>query len=455
MGQAAPRNAVRSSLFPTGEANLTAFFVSGHRLPEHHSMPQQPHIALAASILSDGGLTLPDGTIWSHAATLGTFEKGGTFRIDDQTIRSFVANFRSGSPSKVPVDYDHGSTSGIADGSHRVAKAGDVAELRAVLSDADVTPEIRAQITAYEARRTDLRLENAAPSYYGLWARWIPTTKALSMVKEREYTDMSIAFSLDYTNNVGADQGPTILAIALTNTPFLDNMIPVAASRGNGGTGAESPKEKHEMPNKIALALSAFLGKPVETDDEMVTELNTLRTREQTRTTEQNQLTEFRSVVAAEFDNEIDTAKVLTKVKQLKAEVAQLKQKAETGSKAAVGAKVELIMGKHEKKLTVPAKAMFTRQLTAELEAQAATGTDEKTETEKVMDGMPEIKQIAGTQQASADNGTNTDATDAFEQKRAELYRTDPDIVELAKKNVNSAYALSLRKARAALSTVK
>ncbi len=403
---------------------------------------------------------MPDGTIWSHAATLGTFEKGGTFELDADTIAAFVANFRAGYPSKVPVDYDHGSTSGIADGSRRVPKAGDVCELCAVLSDDDMVPDIRAQVDAYMAKRLSLGMRNSPPSPFGLWARWVPTTKALSMVKDREYTEMSIAFDVESTDNRGVEQGPTIFAIALTNTPFLDNMIPVAASRGrratdgliDGGTGADSPKEIHTMASKLATAFSAFLGKPVDTDDEMVTELNQLREKDRTRNTEVTQLTEFRSVIGAEFDNETDAAKVLTKVKELKAQNAALTVSATEAKKGGVAAITEGIIVKHERKLSVPARAMFSRQLSAELESGGKAG---ETETEKVLGSMPEIKAITGSQEAAADTGANAGATEQFESKRAELYLTDPDIVEMAKKKPNDAYALSITKAQHALANAK
>jgi hypothetical protein len=229
-------------------------------------------------------------------------------------------------------------------------------------------------------------------------------------------------------------------------------MIPVAASRRDGGAGAVSPKEKSNMASKILLALSALLSKPVETDEDAVTQLNTVRTTNEEQARQLSTLTEFQSVIGAEFDGETETPKVLAKITALKAKVTELTAQAASGAVEGRKAIVDRIIAKHEKKLSVPAKAMFARNLNAELEAGVKEGA---TETEKVLETMKEIPQLAG-KDSLADNGTNaTDsdgtATAAFEAKRAELYRTDPDIVEMAKRNPNQAYALSVSKATKAL----
>jgi phage I-like protein len=62
--------------------------------------------------------------------------------------------------------------------------------------------------------------------------RWKPTARALAAIKAGEYTELSIAFDEDIPNNVdGEGQGFGLWAVALSTRPFLDDMLPVAASR--------------------------------------------------------------------------------------------------------------------------------------------------------------------------------------------------------------------------------
>jgi hypothetical protein len=98
------------------------------------------------SVPSDS-LVMADGTIWSHAATLGTRFKGDAFSIDRDVVENFVKVFTSGYPRKVPVDYEHASTTDDPEvrklrAKGEVPKAGDVAELRGVFSAADFTGDL-------------------------------------------------------------------------------------------------------------------------------------------------------------------------------------------------------------------------------------------------------------------------------------------------------------------------
>jgi hypothetical protein len=69
---------------------------------------------LVSSIsLTNDPLVAADGTLWSHAATLGTRYKGEEFCIDRACVENFVKVFTSGYPQKIPVDYEHGSTTAI------------------------------------------------------------------------------------------------------------------------------------------------------------------------------------------------------------------------------------------------------------------------------------------------------------------------------------------------------
>src|SRR4051812_48878754 len=95
-----------------------------------------PHYLGAPQSLSAGeGLVLADGTLWSHAATMGTRTKGDQFTIGETEVKNAVKVFTEGYPRKIPVDYEHASTTSDpeirklrAQGS--VPKAGDVVELK-------------------------------------------------------------------------------------------------------------------------------------------------------------------------------------------------------------------------------------------------------------------------------------------------------------------------------------
>lgn len=57
-----------------------------------------------------------------------------------------------------------------------------------------------------------------------------PTPRALRYVEDGEYRLASPTVALDWTNpTTGEKQGPTLLAVALTNRPFIRGMEPVAA----------------------------------------------------------------------------------------------------------------------------------------------------------------------------------------------------------------------------------
>lgn len=387
-------------------------------------------------------ITLPDGTIWSHAAALGTYEHPkGRFTIDEKMLRHFVANFETGYPAKVPVDYDHGTTSGIADGTTPVRKAGDIAEMRAVLAAADMTPEIKAVVDKYKARRAELKIKSKEPSEFGLWVRWLPTTRGLDTVKSREYTEMSISFVDSLVDNKGGIQGPTILAVALTNTPFLDEMIPIAASRAVGGSAADSASRISDVPtsNRLLLALSALLGKGVETDDDAVTELASLRTK----VAEVNALSNFRTAIATEFNGEQSADKIVADVKALRAKVTAAETAQKDTLKKTALARAEAIVKPHENKLLAPERAYYVKQLAAELE----TGKDEKDcEIVKVLEAKTGLKLLSG-QNSAVDEGRGIDEETAIAAKAEELKASDPEIKALMASDPNKGLLRALSKA--------
>jgi phage I-like protein len=221
-------------------------------------------------------------------------------------------------------------------------------EMHAVLSEADITPDIQASID-----RT--RQEWAALGYkrdinpMGLWVRWRPTPKAHQMLKAREYTEMSIAFAMDYAHNAtGEGQGPTIKAIALTNRPFVDSMASIAASADT--TGA-APRQTEQRTMKLFSAFSARAGKPITTEDEAAVELTALGNRLTSAETDLAAANTFRDAIAAEFGGEKDPTKLVAQIRNLNGKVTELTSANAASRDKEISAVVELELQRHEKKL--------------------------------------------------------------------------------------------------------
>jgi hypothetical protein len=258
--------------------------------------------------------------------------------------------------------------------------------------------------------------------------RWKPTRRALGMIQDGEYSELSIAFAPVKHNVTGADQGEVLLSVALTNLPFLDDMLPVAASlRGDRRTPAGSATHHEESPMTqkaltVLSAVAALIAKPVADDEQAVTELTALqpeilRTREYTTT------------LAAEI-GETDPAKAVAKVKELKALVATHEATAKTAKAAQIKTTVEATLVKHEKRLTKPSRDYFATQLTRELEAGAAKIED--TDTFKVLSGLPELG--ITSRATGADDGSssaNTGDDKKLDAKAKELMNSNAEIKAL------------------------
>jgi phage I-like protein len=127
----------------------------------------------------------------------------GQFTITPEDLSAMVANFKANrpkSPTELVVDYEHMS----AMGSQVSPAAGWVKSL-----------EVRGN---------------------ALFATVEWTDKAAEMVKSREYRFISPEWHMHYRDKEsGKDLGPTLMAIALTNRPFIEGMAPVMLSEGVTG----------------------------------------------------------------------------------------------------------------------------------------------------------------------------------------------------------------------------
>jgi phage I-like protein len=379
-----------------------------------------------------------DGTMWSHAATLGTRVKGTSFTIDRATVDNFIRVFTSGYPQKVPVDYDHGTVNGASDGKQPVPKAGDVLEMKGIYAASDFTGDLLEAATKL-AEKVSRPLDD--DRNFGLWIRWRPTARALRMITDREYSEMSIAFDGDLAHNVtGAPQGPTIISIALTNLPFLDDMLPVAASRA-GGSPAEPGSEETKKMSKFLNTLSALFGKPAATEEEAEAMVTAAVAERNAEITQLRQHKAFSDVISAEI-GETDPAKAATKIRELKQQAATAQTESESAKKTANETARDAILAKHEKKLTVPLKTYFGAQLMAELSAGKKSG---ETETEKALTALPE--QTALTRTSSTDTGKDapTDRDSLINERALSLMAERQDLIKMAEKDEAKAFKQALR----------
>ncbi|HVX39606.1 MAG TPA: phage protease [Gemmatimonadaceae bacterium] len=404
------------------------------------------HVAAALTSLSAGdGILQADGTLWSHAATLGTRVKGDPFTIDQATVENFVHVFSSGYPQKVPVDYDHASTSPDPEirklrAQGQVPKAGDVLELKGVFAAADFTGALK---TAAEQLATKAGRALDDPRNYGLWMRWKPTSRALQRIKDGEYSELSITFDDDWPDNsTGTGQGPTIIAVALTNLPFLDDMLPVAASRLE--PAAADPRSlnapERTMTQKLTVlsVVAAMLGKAVSTDDEALTELQALQPQLKS-------MREYNQVIVAEL-GESDPLKAVAKIREYRTSAETAQRDAAEQKKAAIKSTVENTVKEYEKALTVPLREMMVRQLTGELEA------GKKLEDSETLKTLKSLKPLGITERASgADDGSSSATSEDDEKldaKAKELMQSDPEVKAMyAREGFSKAFRLALTKA--------
>jgi phage I-like protein len=397
------------------------------------------HRTRAGFSLAADSLIAADGTLWSHAATLGTRFKGSEFCIDQACVQNFVNVFTSGYPQKIPVDYEHASTTDDPEvrklrAQGMVPKAGDVVELRGVFAADQFTGDLKA---AAEKLSAQAGRELGDARNFGLWMRWKPTARALAAVKAGEYTELSIAFDSDLPNNVdGSGQGPGLWAVALLNTPFLDDMLPVAAGRDMdtppGGRSA-TPTTERPMNAKLIALVAAVRGKPVSTEDEAITELTAF----QAEITELRAHREYREILSAEFENEKDPAKTVAKVRELRAKVTQAETDAAAAKKAGIKTTVDATIKQFEAAIgNVGLRTMMTRELTRELEA----GTElEKTETFKTLKELAPDRKFV--QSSVADVGGAGAGDDVKIAARAdELLEKDPSLKALSVRDWPEAY---------------
>lgn len=143
--------------------------------------------------------------VWIQIAKAGTYTKDGRqFSLNAKVFDEMVRNFEATANHTLQIDFEHAS------------------EEPASELGVDGAP---AQGWAHAL---DNR-ERATPGS-GLWAQVEWLEPARSYIKAKKYKFISPAFRLQVRDRItGAPIGAMLSSIALTNDPFLDGMMPVAA----------------------------------------------------------------------------------------------------------------------------------------------------------------------------------------------------------------------------------
>lgn len=394
-----------------------------------NTLMQRPRITLTQNDLLPDSLVLRDGSLWSHAASLGTWPyQGKQLTIDRALIEGFIRNFTAGMRRKIPVDYEHGTTNGATSTGQPVPKAGDVLELRGVyaVSDFDADPNLKAAAIRLTTR-AGRRLEDA-PNL-GLWMRWRPTPRALRMIQDGEYSELSVAFT-----------GDTLYAVALTNLPFLTEMLPVAAFSDNGGDPAAPGSGERTMPNPILLSVTAAVtGATVQTDEEAQTRLNAFLP-------DFNRMKQFAMEVGTEL-GEVDATKAKAKIVALKSEVADFREKAEQAEQARVDSEIAAFFKANEDRVLPAQHKALGAMLRADMKDGAKLADTETAKMIKLMAPHGVTGQVS-----LGDAGEKPDEDVLIDRKAKELMQSDEELKALsAREGFSEAFKRALHKAKGSL----
>lgn len=201
------------------------------------TLPQELREQVKLHYLSDS-IELDKKTKLSEIQILrtGTFYHShyGKFSITDETLEAMVRNFGEGRPkppTELVVDFEHLSAITITDPKQGRA-AGWVKGLALKESELFATVE------------------------------W--TEEAAEAIGKKEFRFISPEFDLNYRNpETGKSIGPTLLAVALTNRPFLEGMEPVVLSKSLGSMIFSEDESYYEKEDTVRRAYNAQFPGPI------------------------------------------------------------------------------------------------------------------------------------------------------------------------------------------------
>ncbi len=209
--------------------------MSSLRFTASASLPSETlRAAFAMPVVASGkwNLLLPRGTF--HGNNLKKL--GGSLAVDDAFLGECVASWVSAGKPKLPVRKTHQHL------------------------DDDVDAVERLELERAYGFITDMR---ASPAGLECFVEWNPA--GVDAVTSGEWAFWSAEWGKGSTNLLtGETVGWCIYGAALTNTPFFDNLPPLAASADavNGGTNPKSKQRKtmEELLNQVKEMLSGDNG---------------------------------------------------------------------------------------------------------------------------------------------------------------------------------------------------
>jgi phage I-like protein len=163
----------------------------------------------AQSFCSGEGVALAEkaaegeAPVWIQLAKYGTFlgHPSGPFKLDRNTFEEIVANFRATENRHIPIDYEHASEASETSGTIPVNGA------------------------PAQGWIIDMKIDGQ-----GLWGlvEWLPQAREQIRAKQYRYFSPAIRFGTK-DRVTGKPTGARMSSGAITNSPFLDGLEPLAA----------------------------------------------------------------------------------------------------------------------------------------------------------------------------------------------------------------------------------
>lgn len=207
---------------PNGRLSVRADLAHGGSLHvTHHAMSDKPlygsTIALADETFTAAEAKLDEGVrpppVWIQLAEPGTFRghPAGPFELNTDVFEEIVRNFHDTKNREIPIDFEHSSEADPTSGS---------------------IPDRGAPAQGWIR---DLKIQGG--KLFGL-VEWNPLAR--DYIKSRAYKYISPAIRFNSKDRVsGRPIGARLTSAGLTNQPFLDGMMPLAAK--DGATAMSAP----------------------------------------------------------------------------------------------------------------------------------------------------------------------------------------------------------------------
>lgn len=186
-----------------GRLRMAVTHPDGTRYEVRHMSDKDINVYLFTA-LSDKG---SDGEVWIQLAKPGEFRGHGqgAFRLDSSVFSTLIDNFRANENGEIPIDFEHAS--------EMPPQAGSIP-----FSGAPAQGWIR-----------DLKVQDGNLMALVKWGEL-----ARDYIRKGEYKYISPAIRWKSKDRkTGAERGATLTSAGLTNQPFLDGMMPLAASDKN------------------------------------------------------------------------------------------------------------------------------------------------------------------------------------------------------------------------------